>query len=137
MTKYIKHYYVDGADLTTFLTDTNTGTDGKTHPRLDGLDVKFWFVDSNGIDYCLSLVPDTTTITPAAGLEEMAYAVWAADAAQQFDQQKQAASQNAELLTAIEKTAEQVLALTFDATSTESMLTSFAQLARPANTPPV
>ena len=137
MTKYIKHYYVDGADLTTFLTDTNTGTDGKTHPRLDGLDVKFWFVDSNGIDYCLSLVPDATTITPAAGLEEMAYAVWAADAAQQFDQQKQAASQNAELLTAIEKTAEQVLALTFDATSTESMLTSFAQLACPANTPPV
>jgi hypothetical protein len=137
MAKYIKHYYVDGADLTTFLTTTNTGTDGKTHPPLDGLDVKFWFHDSNGIDYCLSQVPDATAIVATTGLEEMAYAVWAADAAQQFDQQKQAASQNAELLAAIEKTAEQVLAMTFDTSSTESMLASFAQLARPANTPPV
>lgn len=131
MTQYIKHYYVDGADLTTFLTDTNTGTDGKTHPRLDGLDVKFWFVDSNGIDYCLSLVPDTTTIAPAAGLAEFSYADWAAQVQTQFDLQRSAVAADADLLAQLNKTAEQVQAMTLDTATVDSMVTSFQQFAAP------
>ena len=50
MAKYIKHYYVDGDNLVEFFVDKNMGPNGKTHPRIDGLDVKFWFVDSNELN---------------------------------------------------------------------------------------
>jgi hypothetical protein len=37
----------------------------KRHPEAEfpGLDVKIWMHDEDGIDVCLSTVPDTTTIT--------------------------------------------------------------------------
>jgi hypothetical protein len=37
----------------------------KRHPEAEfpGLDVKIWMHDEDGIDVCLSSVPDTTTIT--------------------------------------------------------------------------
>lgn len=131
MAKYLKHYYVDGADLTTFLTDTNTGTDGKTHPRIQGLDVKFWFLDSNGIDYCLSVVPDETAITPVAGLQELSYSDWAADAQGQFEAQRSRVATDADLLARLGKTAEQVQATAFNTASVDTMLASFAELAPP------
>lgn len=133
MAKYIRHYYVDGADLVTYLTDTNTGRDGKTHPRIAGLDVKFWFHDSNGIDYCLSVVPDTTSITVANGLTELTYADWAADAQSQFEVQRAALANNADELARLNLTAEQVQAMTFDSTTVDTMLSSFDQLAPRSN----
>lgn len=132
MTRYIKHYYVDGENLTEYFTDRNMGPNGKTHPRLDGLDVKFWFVDSNGIDYCLSLVPDTTTITPVAGLAELSYADWAAQVQDQFDLQRSAVTADAVRLSQIGKTAEQVQAMTLDTASADSMVASFQQFSAPA-----
>lgn len=134
MTKYIKHYYVDGADLTTFLTDTNIGSDGKTHPRIDGLDVKFWFVDNNGIDYCLSVVPDSTTITQVTGLEEMAYDDWANEVETHFNNRKTDVSNDAVLLEQLNMTSEEVMALALNKDSVESMLLSFPGLnPAPAN----
>ena len=131
MVKYIKHYYVDGADLSTFLTTTNTGTDGKTHPRIDGLDVKFWFLDSNGIDYCLSLVPDTTEIVLVTGLEEMTYSDWANEVEGHFDNQKTIVANDSALLEQLNMTSEEVMALTLDKDSVETMLMGFQALVPP------
>lgn len=128
MAKYIKHYYVDNADLTTFLTTTNTGTDGKTHPRIDGLDVKFWFVDTNSIDYCLSRIPDSTIITPVTGLEEMTYSDWANDAENQFNIQKSIVANDSTQLELLNMTFEEVMALTLDKDSVETILASFESL---------
>lgn len=127
MTKYIKHYYVDGKDLTTFLTDTNVGIDGKTHPRIDGLDVKFWFNDTNNIDYCMSVVPDTTSITPVTGLEEMSYTNWAIEVESQFNLRKTEVANDSTMLERLGKTREDVLAFVFDNQSVESMTSSFTQ----------
>jgi hypothetical protein len=60
--KYLKHYWIC----------VNTGNYcycespvEKRHPEAEfpGLDVKIWMHDEEGIDVCLSAVPDTTTIT--------------------------------------------------------------------------
>ena len=129
MAKYIKHYYVDGDNLVEFFVDKNMGPNGKTHPRIDGLDVKFWFVDNNGIDYCMSVVPDETVITPVNGLGEGAYNVWASEIAGQFEAQRASVASNSDMLTRMSKTEAEVLAMSFDNSSVESMLASFAQLA--------
>lgn len=134
MAKYIKHYYVDGENLVEFFTDKNMGPNGKTHPRIDGLDVKFWFVDENGIDYCMSVVPDETVITPENGLGEATYAAWSSEIAGQFEAQRTVVANSTELLTRLGKTKAQVLAMTFDNASVDSMLASFAQLVPPPET---
>ena len=129
MAKYIKHYYVDGDNLVEFFVDKNMGPNGKTHPRIDGLDVKFWFVDNNGIDYCMSVVPDETVITPENGLGEGAYNVWASEIQGQYEAQRASVASNSDMLTRLSKTEAEVLAMSFDNSSVESMLASFAQLA--------
>jgi len=129
MAKYIKHYYVDGENLVEFFTDKNMGPNGKTHPRIDGLDVKFWFVDGNGIDYCMSVVPDETVITPENGLGEGAYNVWASEIQGQYEAQRASVASNSDMLTRLGKTEAEVLAMAFDNSSIESMLASFSQLA--------
>jgi hypothetical protein len=105
------------------------GPNGKTHPRIDGLDVKFWFVDSNGIDYCMSVVPDETVITPENGLGEGAYNVWASEIQGQYEAQRASVASNSDMLTRLGKTEAEVLAMAFDNSSIESMLASFSQLA--------
>jgi len=129
MAKYIKHYYVDGENLTEFFVDKNMGPNGKTHPRIDGLDVKFWFVDGNGIDYCMSVVPDETEITPVNGLGEGTYSQWSNEIQGQFEAQRASVASNSDLLTRLGKTEAEVLAMAFDNSTVESMLASFAQLA--------
>jgi hypothetical protein len=129
MAKYIKHYYVDGENLTEFFVDKNMGPNGKTHPRVDGLDVKFWFVDGNGIDYCMSVVPDETEITPVNGLGEGTYSQWSNEIQGHFEAQRASVASNSELLTKLGKTEAEVLAMSFDNSTVESMLASFAQLA--------
>ena len=64
--KYAKHYWVDYA-TNAWLTTTNDTPNGKTHPynifSHDDLAVKVWLTDSDGIDVCLSELPDSVTIT--------------------------------------------------------------------------
>jgi hypothetical protein len=59
--KYLKHYWIskDGS----WATATNPVE--KRHPEAEyaGLGVKVWMNDPDGIDVCLSTVPDTTTIS--------------------------------------------------------------------------
>lgn len=48
--QYLKHYY------------ETDGTGGKSHPPIEGLDVKYWCSDDEGVDYCLSVCPDEESL---------------------------------------------------------------------------
>jgi hypothetical protein len=60
MTKYLKHYWKKNGD---WLTTANQVE--QHHPEADypGLGVKIWMHDSDGVDVCLSEVPDSTGIS--------------------------------------------------------------------------
>lgn len=60
MTKYLKHYWKKNGSWLT------TGNEVEQHhPEADyaGLGVKIWMHDSDGVDVCLSEVPDSTGIS--------------------------------------------------------------------------
>ncbi len=60
MTKYLKHYWKKNGNWLT------TGNEvEQQHPEADypGLGVKIWMHDSDGVDVCLSEVPDSTGIS--------------------------------------------------------------------------
>ena len=67
--KYVKHYWIDHV-TNVWLTTTNNTPNGKTHPynvfSHTDLAVKLWLTDSDGIDVCLSELPDSVTITEVA-----------------------------------------------------------------------
>ena len=57
MAQLVKHYFKTlSGDWA-----TNT-TKGLVMPRIEGLDVKYWITDSNGIQYMLSHVPETKEV---------------------------------------------------------------------------
>ena len=60
MTKYLKHYWKKNGN---WLTTSNEVE--QHHPEADyaGLGVKVWMHDSDGVDVCLSEVPDSTGIS--------------------------------------------------------------------------
>lgn len=60
MTKYLKHYWKKNGN---WLTTSNEVE--QHHPEADypGLGVKIWMHDSDGVDVCLSEVPDSTGIS--------------------------------------------------------------------------
>ena len=61
MAKYLKHYWKKNGS---WLTNPGTYVE-QHHPEADypGLGVKIWMHDSDGVDVCLSEVPDTTGIS--------------------------------------------------------------------------
>ena len=71
---YLKHYWVrDGQYL------TKPGQNGalQSHPNIPGLEVRYWLTDDNGVDYCLSTVPDNTLIAEVTpGLEILTKTDW-------------------------------------------------------------
>ena len=128
MAKYIKHYYVD-AVTGQYLVDTNHTDNGKTHPDLVGLDVIFWFTDNNEIDYCLSTVPDSTTVPLIVGIEELTYQTFAADVSAHFSAKKSEIISNSVYLQELGKTAEEVAAFVIDTTDIDTLKNSFHQFA--------
>lgn len=60
MTKYLKHYWKKNGSWLTTANEVE-----QHHPEADypGLGVKIWMHDSDGVDVCLSEVPDTTGIS--------------------------------------------------------------------------
>ena len=60
MTKYLKHYWKKNGNWLTTANEVE-----QHHPEADyaGLGVKVWMHDSDGVDVCLSEVPDTTEIS--------------------------------------------------------------------------
>ena len=60
MTKYLKHYWKKNGNRLTTANEVE-----QHHPEADyaGLGVKIWMHDSDGVDVCLSEVPDSTAIS--------------------------------------------------------------------------
>ena len=60
MTKYLKHYWKKNGNWLTTANEVE-----QHHPEADypGLGVKVWAHDSDGVDVCLSEVPDSTEIS--------------------------------------------------------------------------
>ncbi len=60
--KYLKHYWVCINDNNYCCLENPVE---KRHPEAEypGLDVKIWMHDEDGIDVCLSVVPDTTEVS--------------------------------------------------------------------------
>ena len=66
--KYLKHYWICVQDGNYCCEDNPVE---KRHPEAEfpGLDVRIWMHDEDGIDVCLSRVPDSTTITDVTNPE--------------------------------------------------------------------
>ena len=60
MTKYLKHYWKKNGN---WLTTANEVEQHHPETEYPGLGVKVWMHDSDGVDVCLSEVPDTTGIS--------------------------------------------------------------------------
>ena len=60
--QYIKHYYVDDGNNVFCCEAPDPAY--KRHPwkEYEGLDVRIWLSDVDGVDVCLSQVPDTTPV---------------------------------------------------------------------------
>ena len=60
--KYLKHYW-KSTETNEYLTTANSIH--KRHPEAEfaGLDVQIWMHDADGVDVCMSQVPDSTTVT--------------------------------------------------------------------------
>lgn len=60
--QYIKHYWINVKTGQYAVSDNPVE---RRHPEQEfpGLDVKIWMKDSDGINVCLSTVPDTTPVT--------------------------------------------------------------------------
>ena len=132
MVKYLRHYWVD-ALTNEFLLDTNISANGKTHPPVADLDVKFWFQDQQGIEYCYSLVPAATSVTIQPGIQEVTFNDLVTEVANQFEILKNSVANNPTRLNELGKTQEEVLAFTLDTVSVDSMLSSFEQFNKPLN----
>jgi hypothetical protein len=63
MAKYLKHYWKKNGNWLTTANEIE-----QHHPEADyaGLGVKIWMHDSDGVDVCLSEVPDSTAISTIA-----------------------------------------------------------------------
>lgn len=61
--QYIKHYYVD--DNSNVFCCEAEQPQYKRHPwkEYEGLDVKVWLSDSDGVDVCLAELPDSTEVS--------------------------------------------------------------------------
>jgi hypothetical protein len=61
--QYIKHYYVDDGNNVFCCEKPEPAY--KRHPWKEyaGLDVKIWLSDDEGVDVCLSELPDTTSVS--------------------------------------------------------------------------
>jgi len=60
MAKYLKHYWKKNGN---WLTTSNEVEQHHPEAEYPGLGVKIWTHDSDGVDVCLSEVPDDVTIT--------------------------------------------------------------------------
>lgn len=84
--KYLKHYYVDATNTSSFLIFNNNAANGKTHPPISGLDVKIWIGEPvSSVDYCLSVCPDETHVPSISGIQELTFSQWADEAESQFN----------------------------------------------------
>lgn len=114
---YIKHYYVD--DTNNVFCCELPDPAYKRHPwkEYPGLDVKIWLTDSDGVEVCLSEIPDSTPVTTLVSdcgknavqvLTEVEYNTVAIPyfESQALSAEARMASQNGDQVLAEQKTAE-------------------------------
>jgi hypothetical protein len=87
--KYLMHYYVDPITGEAFA-EGGSGRNGKTHPAIPGLDVRFWFTNESGVDFCLSTVPEEQSTVGFDGVTTLTEAEWFDIVEAQFGVAKQA-----------------------------------------------
>lgn len=121
MAKYIKHYYVESENPAVALVYSNESRTGKTHPPLKGLDVKVWCGEPNDVDYCLSVIPDTTSVPPIPGIQELTLEQWKTEAENFYN----ALKTHQLSLTQDQTVIDHINAATFDGTDVDSIVASF------------
>jgi len=65
---YTKHYFIDPVSNEVFTTG-GMGPNGKAHPAIPNLDIKFGFVDENGADFFISQVDPAVNVSSFPGVE--------------------------------------------------------------------
>lgn len=67
--KYLKHYWISTVNGGYCCHENPVE---KRHPEAEfpGLDVRIWMHDANGIDVCLSAVPDSTTVADVVDADD-------------------------------------------------------------------
>lgn len=88
MTTYLKHFYVDPVTGQAF-EDNRQAPNGKTHPAIPSLDVKFWFKNDVGVDYCMSITESAFDSSAVEGVTVMTEAEWLAAIEVEFNKSKE------------------------------------------------
>jgi hypothetical protein len=89
MTTYLKHFYVDPITGAAF-EENRQAPNGKTHPAIPNLDVQYWFTNSTGVDYCLSVTETAFDPSSFEGVTVMSQADWFADVEVEFLKRREA-----------------------------------------------
>jgi hypothetical protein len=75
MTTYLKHFYVDPITGEAF-TDNRQTPNGKSHPAIPNLDVKYWLKTNDGVDFCLSVTNASFDSSAIKGVTVLTEAQW-------------------------------------------------------------
>ncbi len=87
--KYIKHYYVDAGTLEPVTTNQSVSMNGKTHPPVPNLNVRFWLTDVEGVDVCYSTTNEDVDVSGILGVTELTREEWFNDLLVDFVAQKE------------------------------------------------
>lgn len=85
---YLKTYYIDPVTQEPFLSDRQT-PNGKMHPAVPNLDVKFQFVDANGATFTIAVVDPDVDVSGFTGVEVLTYAGTATILEEEFNKERQ------------------------------------------------
>ncbi len=89
MTTYLKHFYVDPITGEAF-TDNRQAPNGKTHPAIPSLDVKYWLKTNDGVDFCLSVTDASFDSSVIKGVTVLTETQWFDELKVEFDRAKDA-----------------------------------------------
>lgn len=85
---YLKTYYIDPNTQEPFL-DNRQAPNGKMHPAVPTLDVKFQFLDDNNATFTVAVVDPDVDVSGFTGVEVMTYATTATLLEEEFNQERQ------------------------------------------------
>lgn len=89
MTTYLKHFYVDPITGEAF-EENHQAPNGKTHPNIPALDVKYWLKTESNVDYCLSVTDASFDSSSIKGLTVLTQEAWFDILKSEFEKSKQA-----------------------------------------------
>jgi hypothetical protein len=86
---YLMHFYVDPITGEAF-EENRQAPNGKSHPNIPSLDVKYWFKNQNGVDYCLSVTDASFDSSVIKGVTVLTEEDWFEVIKVEFEKSKQA-----------------------------------------------